>query len=381
MAATFKRSKYMEDAVLQQVTSLGVSPDQLVANLARSGQLGTGIRFTKLDGATPAVFNPVVGVVLQVPSMWDRWPRLQEMLRAIMETHAKSITGIDFGYKLETQETIVGHDSQSMMVPTRTTRGSVSPSATFAEYPGLPIYNLFRTWMFNIQHPDTNMSILPAQISDTAEIPAWFMTAYSMSMLFIQYDPSGLPDRIYDAMIICNMFPTDIGDIGFERTIGTTQLKERSVSFSGLVQHNENTRELGYRVAELLQLHKINYNFALPGVAGTVDVNAAIEENIRPYGGLEYEAGPEDRKSRVRGSIDQFEPLGRSEEEYDDTYNPSGSMAQTGAATANPTSKSMTDVQFGGTEVQLIHLEYIKYITGIYIPVMYSYIKIIQIYF
>ena len=346
MAATFKRSKYME-----QVTSLGVSPDQLVANLARSGQLGTGIRFTKLDGATPAVFNPVVGVVLQVPSMWDRWPRLQEMLRAIMETHAKSITGIDFGYKLETQETIVGHDSQSMMVPTRTTRGSVSPSATFAEYPGLPIYNLFRTWMFNIQHPDTNMSILPAQISDTAEIPAWFMTAYSMSMLFIQYDPSGLPDRIYDAMIICNMFPTDIGDIGFERTIGTTQLKERSVSFSGLVQHNENTRELGYRVAELLQLHKINYNFALPGVAGTVDVNAAIEENIRPYGGLEYEAGPEDRKSRVRGSIDQFEPLGRSEEEYDDTYNPSGSMAQTGAATANPTSKSMTDVQFGGTEV------------------------------
>ena len=283
--------------------------------------------------------------------MWDRWPRLQEMLRAIMETHAKSITGIDFGYKLETQETIVGHDSQSMMVPTRTTRGSVSPSATFAEYPGLPIYNLFRTWMFNIQHPDTNMSILPAQISDTAEIPAWFMTAYSMSMLFIQYDPSGLPDRIYDAMIICNMFPTDIGDIGFERTIGTTQLKERSVSFSGLVQHNENTRELGYRVAELLQLHKINYNFALPGVAGTVDVNAAIEENIRPYGGLEYEAGPEDRKSRVRGSIDQFEPLGRSEEEYDDTYNPSGSMAQTGAATANPTSKSMTDVQFGGTEV------------------------------
>ena len=88
MAATFKRSKYMEDAVLQQVTSLGVSPDQLVANLARSGQLGTGIRFTKLDGATPAVFNPVVGVVLQVPSMWDRWPRLQEMLRAIIEKHA-----------------------------------------------------------------------------------------------------------------------------------------------------------------------------------------------------------------------------------------------------------------------------------------------------
>ena len=344
--ARYKRSKYMRDAVLDKVTSLGVAPTQLVANLARAGQLGTGIRFTKLDGATPAVFNPVVGVVLQVPSMWDRWPRLQDMLRAIMETHAKSITGIDFGYKLETQDTLVGHDSQTMMVPTRTTRGSVNPSATFQEYPGMPIYNLFRTWMFDIQHPDTNMSILPAQIEAVNEIPAWFMTAYSMSMLFIQYDPSGLPDRIYDAMVICNMFPTDIGDIGFERTIGTTQLKERSVSFTGLVQHNENTRELGYRVAELLQLHKINYNFALPGVAGTTTVDEAIESNIRTYGGLEYEAGPDKATNHsafgpnVDGSIDQFQFLGTGSQSdidsaYDDLNNPSETMEATGAAVAS----------------------------------------------
>ena len=349
----YKQSRFMTDAIMEssQIAALGFNEGSQVANVARSGQLGVGLRSTKLDGSTPAVFNPAAAIVLNTPQIFDNIPNASECLRALMETHAKSITGIDVNYTVETGETQVGHDGQVLKVPTKTTRAQISPSVTFEEYQGLPVWNLFREWMFAMQHPDTNMSILPAQISDTAEIPAWFMTAYSMSMLFIQYDPSGLPDRIYDAMIICNMFPTDIGDIGFERTIGTTQLKERSVSFSGLVQHNENTRELGYRVAELLQLHKINYNFALPGVAGTVDVNAAIEENIRPYGGLEYEAGPEDRKSRVRGSIDQFEPLGRSEEEYDDTYNPSGSMAQTGAATANPTSKSMTDVQFGGTEV------------------------------
>ena len=331
--ATFKQSKFMQDAVVEHLTSIGVSANQHASNLARSGQLGTGIRFTKLDGATPAVFNPVVGVVLQVPSMWDRWPKLQENLRALMETHAKSITGIDFGYKLETQDTIVGHDSQTMMVPTRTTRGGVNPSATFQEYPGMPVYNLFRTWMFDIQHPDTNMSILPAQIEDTSQIPAWFMTAYSMSMLFIQYDPSGLPGRIYDAMLICNMFPTDIGDIGFERTIGTTQLKERSVSFTGLVQHNENTRELGYRVAELLQLHKINYNYALPGVAGTAEASEAIESNIRPYGGLEYEAGPEEKETGVEGSIDQFKYLGSGD--TSDLDSGGERFADSGAAEAN----------------------------------------------
>ena len=168
--ATPVQSRYMSDSILQG-----------------------GIRFTKLDGATPAVFNPVVGVVLTVPSMWDRWPNLQEMLRSVMETHAQSITGIDFSYELGTEDVIVGHDGQNLKVPTRTSRSEVTPSATFKEYPGMPIYNLFRTWMFDIQHPDTNMSLLPAQVDNSdnghAGIPGWYMSAYSMSMLFIQYDP------------------------------------------------------------------------------------------------------------------------------------------------------------------------------------------------
>lgn len=334
--STFKRSRFMNDAILTQVTSLGVSPSSLVANAARSGQLGTGIRFTKLDGATPAVFNPVVGVVLSVPSMWDRWPKLQEMLRAVMETHAKSITGIDFGYTLETQDTPVGHDGQTMKVPTRTTRSAVNPSATIQEYGGMPIYNLFRTWMFDIQHPDTNASILPANISDTSEIPAWYMSAYSMSMIFIQYDPSGLPDRIYDAAIISNMFPTEIGEIGFERTIGTTQLKERTINFAGIVQHNENTKELGFRVAELLALHKINYNFALPGLAGTVEVDKAIQSELRSFGGMEYEANG---NSEVRGASEQFVFKGTNgNEAYSDLLKDgSERLASTGAAEANMT--------------------------------------------
>ena len=60
MAVDYKRSKFMSDALLENATSLGVAPSSLVSNVARSGQLGTGIRMAKLDGATPAVFSPVV---------------------------------------------------------------------------------------------------------------------------------------------------------------------------------------------------------------------------------------------------------------------------------------------------------------------------------
>lgn len=274
-AVKFLQSKFMDDALLtSDNTSLGISSNALASNLTQSGQLGIGVKFTKLDGATPAVFNPVVCIVLNTPSMWDKYPKLQEMLRAIVETHAKTISGIDFGYTLETTDTPVGHDGQTLKVPTRTTRGAVNPSITVPEYPGMPVYNLFKQWIFDIQHPDTNASALPAYVGDTArlqdnEIPGWFMSAYSMSMICIQYDPSGLPDRIYDACVITNMFPTEIGEIGFERSIGQTKPMERSINFSGLVQHNEMTKALGISVAKMLNMHKVNYNFALPGLAGT----------------------------------------------------------------------------------------------------------------
>ena len=272
---SFLQSKFMDDALLVgDNTSTGISSNALASNLTQSGQLGVGVKFTKLDGATPAVFNPVVCIVLNTPSMWDHYPKLQEMLRAIVETHAKTISGIDFGYTLETTDTPVGHDGQTLKVPTRTTRGAVNPSITVPEYPGMPVYNLFKQWIFDIQHPDTNASALPANIGNTArlqdkDIPGWFMSAYSMSMICIQYDPSGLPDRIYDACVITNMFPTEIGEIGFERSIGQTKPMERSINFSGLVQHNEMTKALGISVAKMLNMHKVNYNFALPGLAGS----------------------------------------------------------------------------------------------------------------
>lgn len=278
MATDFKQSLFMTDAILNgDNTSLGVGSEALVSNLTQSGQLGTGIKFTKLDGATPAVFNPVVCIVLNTPSMWDKFPKLQEMLRAIVETHAKTISGIDFGYTLETTDTPVGHDGQTLKVPTRTTRGAVNPSITVPEYPGMPVYNLFKQWIFDIQHPDTNASALPANVGNSglnsSDIPGWFMSAYSMSMICIQYDPSGLPDRIYDACVITNMFPTEIGEIGFERSIGQTKPMERSINFSGLVQHNEMTKALGISVAKMLNMHKVNYNFALPGLAGSTTAN------------------------------------------------------------------------------------------------------------
>lgn len=310
------KSPFMSDALLEKVVGLGSHLQGTVANVSRSGQNGTGVRITKLDGATPLVFNPVIPVVLTVPTMWNKFPQKQEMLRALMETHARNISGIDFSYALETTQVQIGHDGQQMDAPTKTTRSQVNPSATFTEYTGNIIYKFFQDWMFDIQHPDTNASILPAMGLMDEDMPGWTMSAYSMSMLFIQPDPTGLPDRIIDAFVICNMFPKDMGEIGFQRQLGTSETKERSINFTGIVQHNNNTKELGIRVMKMLGLHRINYNNALPGLAGSVDPNVAIQEDLKDKdGGINWEAnagvtrpGADRQTPGSKGSAQTFVP-------------------------------------------------------------------------
>lgn len=313
----FDKSPFMSDALLEKVVGLGSHLQGTVANVSRSGQNGTGVRITKLDGATPLVFNPVIPVVLTVPTMWNKFTQKQEILRALMETHARNITGIDFSYTLETSQVQIGHDGQQMDAPTKTTRSQVNPSATFTEYTGNIIYKFFQDWMFDIQHPDTNSSALPAMGVMDENMPGWTMSAYSMSMLFIQPDPTGLPDRIIDAFVICNMFPKDIGEIGFQRQLGTTETKERSINFTGIVQHNNNTKELGIRVMKMLGLHRINYSNALPGLTGSVNPNTAIQEDLKDLeGGLHWEANAGDKRSAYgfdakgkMGSAKNFKPL------------------------------------------------------------------------
>lgn len=289
--ANSANNQFMSDALLTQVVGMGSQVHGEVANVARSGQNGTGVRITKLDGATPLAFNPVIPIVLTVPTMWNKFPQKQEILRALMETHARNISGINFSYTLETDPKPIGHDGQQMDTPLKTTRSQPSPSATFTEYTGNIVYKFFMDWIFDIQHPDTNASALPAMGLTNSDMPGWTMSAYSMSMLFIQPDPTGLPERIIDAFVICNMFPKEIGEIGFDRQLGTVTIPERSINFTGIVQHNNNTKELGIRMMKLLGLHRINYSNALPGVTGSVNPAVAVQAQLHNLeGGTHWEA-------------------------------------------------------------------------------------------
>lgn len=262
-------------SLLTDMEALGVAKDTKVANLFDSAQLGVGFQPKGLDAATPIVFPPTFLVVLSTPTMYEsKYPKFGQMIKSLIEGQPKSVTGIDFNYTLETAEQPVGHDGQNQEVPTRTVRSAAAPSFTFGEVTGNLVWNLFRKWMWDIHHPDTNASM--NEILEGDQVKPFIMSTYSMTMLAIQFDSTMLPENIIDGVYYTNMFPKAIGDLGLERTIGTTKTVERTVEFSSIIHHNDYTRELAKTVATSLQLAKVQYSKIKTGVT---DVSSDISES------------------------------------------------------------------------------------------------------
>lgn len=249
---------------MENAVQLGLGVGQRAANILKGGQLGAGFNTRNLDAATPLTFNPTVIVVLQTPTMYNANSdnsKVGKTVKALMETHAKQVTGIDFGYTLEVADQPFGHDGQNIQVPTQTKRSAVNPSFVFHELKGNLVWNLFNRWVKDIQDPDTNASMARLNTPNGLD---YVSSAYSMTCMAIQFDPTQHANHIIDAAIYTNMFPTDPGgQIGFERTIGQTKVMERTVTFSAIVLHNDFTRTLGKAIATEMNINKYAYDNVL----------------------------------------------------------------------------------------------------------------------
>lgn len=244
-----------------KAAELGAVSFGSVANIQSGAQLGVGPRIMSIDAATPLVFNPAMIILLQAPTMWDNTPTAKQVLKALMEMHAKSVSGISFGYTLNFSETLNGHDGQQLSMPTNSQRTAVNPSFTWPEIIGNVVWNLHYKWIMDIQHPDTQVSQLSATLED-GNVPSWLLTTISASFIAIQPDPTGLPDRIIDAAVYTGVMPTETGDLGIKREINSAEHPERTIAYKAIVQHNDNTRELGRLVLKSLNLHKPDFQKA-----------------------------------------------------------------------------------------------------------------------
>lgn len=240
------------DNVLQsaEAVKLGLIKDREAPNVARDASLGFGITSGSMDAITPLVLPPAVIVVLHTPSFYNdgKNEAMGRMLKTLYERHAKTITGIDLQYNVETADATVGHDGQTFKVPTQIKRAEVSPSATFDELNEALVWRIHNRWARDLGDPDSNA------FAARMEQKVKFMSSvFSMAWMVLQFDITYRPENLLAGYIISNIFPTDpAGAFGIERNIGQSKNIERSVSLTGYLQHTDATDEAGIEVAKRL---------------------------------------------------------------------------------------------------------------------------------
>lgn len=221
----------------------------LITDMEVAGQVGYGLKAGALDGATPLVLPPAVIYVTQTPHMWDLsigGVVLARVVKAMFETHAKSVSGIDIGYTLESGQQPVGHDGQQMDAPTVSKRAPVNPSFTYGEVTGNLVFRVHQTWIWDMADPDTQISL--ARIPE-AELLPFTMSTYALSFMALQFDQTYAANRLLGATYITNVYPQGTGDFGLKREIGQANVQDRTITYTGLAIENEYIYDLGRTIA------------------------------------------------------------------------------------------------------------------------------------
>ena len=301
----------------------------LITDLEIAGQLGYGIKPGALDGATPLVLPPAIIYVTQTPAMWsvsDEGQVLARVVKSMFETHARSVTGIEIGYTLESGQGTVGHDGQQMDAPTVSKRAAVNPSITYGEITGNLVFRVHQTWIWDMADPDTQISL--ARIPE-AEMMPFTMSTYSLSFIALQFDQTYTANRLLGAIYITNVYPQGTGDFGIKREIGTANVQERPITYTGLAIENEYIFNLGKSIARDLAMHyKENYyNPGDPysehtGVNTPNDVDTYIHQNTtaNPDGatgsavGLDDEIGPFGQGAKTGANFENKTPIDKDGE-------------------------------------------------------------------
>ena len=89
---------------LSKFKDINQNPDTQYANIVHAGQLGVASDLRKIDACTPLALPSIIPVVIHIPNMFKKIQFMPELLKEIIERHAKSITGLEFGYTLEDGE-------------------------------------------------------------------------------------------------------------------------------------------------------------------------------------------------------------------------------------------------------------------------------------
>lgn len=155
-------------------------------------------------------------------------------LRALMELHAISITGLQSGLTVEVAETPVGGAGQRQQDPTDVKMEVSNLVMRFNEKYGMPVAAFFRAWINNLIMDENskfaNIATAGVNVNDL------LADMYACTMLFIEPDPSGT--KVVQSWLGTNIYPLGTGAIAGARDITVAgETRTEDINFTGVFQY------------------------------------------------------------------------------------------------------------------------------------------------
>ena len=264
------------DAILSGPFTEGYSAPML--DLHYGGQQGYAPNLTEWVSNQAYIQRPLICLLVEAPAGFQFLPDPDfyvGALKALVEQHAKSITGLNATIDVEWgAENAVSGGGEVQQDFTNVTRTRSSPTFTWIEKYGRPIQTYLQEWItMLLADPDTKVP----GIATLPNVKPTDLLAdmYAATMLFFEPDPT--QTTVLKAWLVTNMAPKTTGNIEAKRELSSSMEQlELSVEFTALSQSSLGVRMFAQAILDSINLANANPNLAPAFVEGIQADVAAI---------------------------------------------------------------------------------------------------------
>lgn len=225
------------NAILQNDQSYAAGHQNPMLDLQYGGQMGYSPVLAEWVSNQQYVRHNLIALLIEAPKGFKYLNNGQShinTLRALVELHALSITGLNAGLTVETAETPVGGAGQRQQDPTDVKEEVTNVVIRLNEKYGRPVSAFHRSWITNlIMDPNSKF----ANIATTGNAPTDMLAdMYAATMLFIEPDPTHT--KVVQSWLGTNMYPLGTGEITGARDL--TQAGETvtyDINYTGIFQY------------------------------------------------------------------------------------------------------------------------------------------------
>lgn len=258
--------------------------DQLTQNVidpSFGGQGGYAPNLAQWLNNQAYVSKPTIAVVLEAPGFFslmtdpNKWV---EILRAVFETHVRTIEGLRSGITWTFDEHAVGRGGEVQQEVVDAKRERSEPVIGLIDKAGLPFQNFFRIWgQYGMMDPETGFA-LASNINITDNQP-WLADKYTATVMF--FEPDMAHKRVVKAWLCTNMMPMNNGDEDGSRdpTAPGTFL-ELSIPFTALTQVGTGPKLLAQTLLDAMNRTNANPYQRAAFIDGMDAEVAAVDQNV-----------------------------------------------------------------------------------------------------